>query len=581
MISNTGQTSLSASNVILGVGFTTGAGTYTVSSIGVDLRDQTGSTTPEVRIYEDNSGSPGTLVATMNNPGTITENAVNTYTAPSNTTLSAGTAYWVVTRNSAGATGTGLKVGTVANSALDSGTAPGWSIGTGIFKNANSDTSWRTTTVLIRFQVRGTIANTAPTVENTIPDQPAEAGTAFSYTIPGNTFADAEGDMLTYTATKPDNAGLPTWLRFRAATRTFSGTPPAAETVSVKVTASDGTASATDEFDIMVAADTTPPTLTSATVPGSGGSIALAFSEDLQSANLPPAAAFTVTVGGTAVTISALAAGTTPDALQITVSTLIGQGQAVVVAYTDPTGGDDAKAIQDTVGNDTPDFTTGSGDVPAVTNNSARPNEVLASWNLTPAGLAAGDQFRLLFLSSTKRDAVSTDIADYNTFVQDRAAAGHADIRAYSAGFGAVGCTGAVDARDNTSTTGMGVPIYWLDGTKVADDYPDFYDGDWDDEVNDKNESGTDAHDTSQSDNYTFTGCAEDGTEEFAGATNPRGLGATSGFVRIGRLNSSAVQADPIDGNDTARTNRHPPHVRALGGLRGGGCAVTDERRCR
>ncbi len=301
------------------------------------------------------------------------------------------------------------------------------------------------------------------------------------------------------------------------------------------------------------------PSLTSAVVLADGNTIQLAFSEDLQSTNLPPAAAFTVTAGGSAFTVTGVAAGSTEDVLEITVSPLIGQGQAVVVAYEDPTAGDDAKAIQDTVGNDTPDFTTGSGDVPAVTNNSALTNEVLASWSLTPTGLVAGTKFRLLFLSSTKRDAVSSDIADYNTFVQDRAAAGHADIQAYSGGFGAIGCTAAVDARDNTSTTGTGVPIYWLDGTKVADDYADFYDGSWDDEINDKNESGTDAHDTSQSDNYPITGCANDGTEEFAGATNPRSLGVSTGHVRIGRLNSSGTLQDPIDGNDTARTNLTRP----------------------
>ena len=305
-------------------------------------------------------------------------------------------------------------------------------------------------------------------------------------------------------------------------------------------------------FEVLVV----PPSLTSAVVPADGNTIQLAFSEDLQSANLPPAAAFTVTAGGTAVTVTGVAAGTTEDVLEITVSPLIGQGQAVVVAYEDPTNGDDANAIQDTVGNDTPDFTTGAGDVPAVNNNSALTNEVLASWGLTPTGLAVGDKFRLLFLSSTKRDALSSDIADYNTFVQDRAAAGHADIQAYSGGFGAIGCTAAVDARDNTSTTGTGVPIYWLDGTKVADDYADFYDGSWDDEINDKNKSGTDAHDTSQSDNYPFTGCKDDGTESFAGATRPRSLGAPLGFVRIGRPNSSE---GPIDGNDVARTGDTRP----------------------
>ena len=32
-----------------------------------------------------------------------------------------------------------------------------------------------------------------------------------------------------------------------------------------------------------------------------------------------------------------------------------------------------------------------------------------------------------------------------------------------------------------TPTTTSGVPIYWLSGSKVADDYEDFWDGDWDD----------------------------------------------------------------------------------------------------
>ena len=58
---------------------------------------------------------------------------------------------------------------------------------------------------------------------------------------------------------------------------------------------------------------------------------------------------------------------------------------------------------------------------------------------------------RLLFLSSTTRDATSSDITAYNTFIQNRAAAGHTDIQAYSNGFKVVGCTaGQVDARDNT-----------------------------------------------------------------------------------------------------------------------------------
>ena len=102
--------------------------------------------------------------------------------------------------------------------------------------------------------------------------------------FPTNTFADTDaGATLTYTATQSDDSVLPSWLSFAAATRTFSGTPTAAGTVSVKVTASDGTDSVSDTFDIVVsaAADTTPPEVESLTVPISGAEVELIFDEDL------------------------------------------------------------------------------------------------------------------------------------------------------------------------------------------------------------------------------------------------------------------------------------------------------------
>ena len=108
----------------------------------------------------------------------------------------------------------------------------------------------------------------APTVATMIPDQTAMSGTAFSYAFPAATFTDADSDTLTYTATKSDNSALPAWLSFTAATRAFSGTPQAAdvETVSVKVTASDGNSgSVSDTFDIVVSlpGDTTAPRVAS------------------------------------------------------------------------------------------------------------------------------------------------------------------------------------------------------------------------------------------------------------------------------------------------------------------------------
>ena len=181
---------------------------------------------------------------------------------------------------------------------------------------------------------------------------------------------------------------------------------------------------------------------------------------------------------------------------------------------------------------------------------------VPVDWSLKPTGLAVGDQFRLLFLSSTKRNASSSAIADYNTFIQTRAAAGRTDIRSYSTGFRAVGCTSAADARDNTSTTytatDKGVAIYWLNGAKAADEYEDFYDGSWDDEANDKNESGTNGPDTSLPANYPFTGCKLDGTEAFTESSS-RALGTASSLgSRVSRPNSSASGHGPLHSNDSA-----------------------------
>ena len=184
-------------------------------------------------------------------------------------------------------------------------------------------------------------------------------------------------------------------------------------------------------------------------------------------------------------------------------------------------------------------------------NGTARPTIVPSDWSLMPTGLGAGDQFRLIFISSTRRDAVPTDIADYNTFIQGLAAAGHTDIQPYSAGFAVVGCTADTDATHNTGTTGTGVPIYWLNGNtnspKVADDYANFYDGDWDEKRQNRNrdESGNSGPDTSGAGFYPLTGCEHNGTERFHSSTGVSlALGASS--VIVGRPNNSASDTGPI-----------------------------------
>ena len=105
---------------------------------------------------------------------------------------------------------------------------------------------------------------------------------------------------------------------------------------------------------------------------------------------------------------------------------------------------------------------------------------VPANWSLAPAGLSAGDRFRLLFTAYRTGNCTSSDLATYDSKVQGVAAAGHADIQSHSTLFKVIGSTATVDARDHTGTTGTGVPVYWLNGAKVADDNADFYDGTWD-----------------------------------------------------------------------------------------------------
>lgn len=97
--------------------------------------------------------------------------------------------------------------------------------------------------------------NAPPALITPIPNQSATEGVAFSYTFPEGTFTDADSDALTYTAFQTDSSALPAWLTFDGPTRTFQGTPGAGDvgTLSIRVVASDGDATASDDFSISVA----------------------------------------------------------------------------------------------------------------------------------------------------------------------------------------------------------------------------------------------------------------------------------------------------------------------------------------
>jgi len=111
---------------------------------------------------------------------------------------------------------------------------------------------------------------------------------------------------------------------------------------------------------------------------------------------------------------------------------------------------------------------------------------------IVPADLAPGAQYRLVFVTDGTRDATSTNIDDYNKFVTNDARGGTPgidtalDVALNAAGFNpntiewkAIGSTDSVAARDNTGTnpSSTGVPIYLIDGNRVANNNADLWDG--------------------------------------------------------------------------------------------------------
>ena len=177
---------------------------------------------------------------------------------------------------------------------------------------------------------------------------------------------------------------------------------------------------------------------------------------------------------------------------------------------------------------------------PAAVANIA-PQSVAADWPLIPTGLGIGDSFRLLFVTSTTTTADSSDIADYNELVQGRAAA-NTGLASFSDQFSALVSTSGVDARNNTATVGAGVPVHWLGGEKVADDYADLYDGDWD-SVSGITESGG-----------SYAGLVWTGGNKQGGKSGQRHAGAEE--VRLGDLGDATM---PLS-SPTARaaTESHP-----------------------
>jgi VCBS repeat-containing protein len=112
--------------------------------------------------------------------------------------------------------------------------------------------------------------NDAPRLANPVPNQEGLEDALWTFTVPATTFADIDGDTLTYSATTQGGGSLPIWMSFDPLTRTFLGTPTVGGGfVAIRVTASDGTASAVANFVFTIGSVNDAPTTSPVTLSAS------------------------------------------------------------------------------------------------------------------------------------------------------------------------------------------------------------------------------------------------------------------------------------------------------------------------
>ena len=578
LVSNIGQTGTatvavgSGSGFVMAQCFTTGtenAG-YTLESVELYFADGNPSNyTPRVSIYDANAmGIPGSSQVVLENP-TISQNSSNTFDAPTGTTLAKETTYCVVVEDtSSGALGFSLAA--TGFNEEDSDSLSQWSIADHRMYKSTSNTSWTSSAAhKVRIAVNGTAnaqTNTAPTAENS--DVTTDEDTDYTFAASDFNFSDTDsGDTL----------------------------------ASVKITTLPASGKGTLELDsTAITASDLPQTVTKAELDddklvysppaNANGDNYAGFSFRVNDGTVDSASAYTMTIDVTAVNDAATGRPTITGRAQVGQTLTVTRGDMADVDGLPTTGfptgyslqwyrvdmdngeveseisgatsttyvlvaADEGNKVRVRVS-----FTDGGGELESLESwrfprsrvAAAAPAEVtvMNSWALVPSGLSTGDRFRLIFATSTERDATSSYIDDYSSFVQSAAAAGHAAIRAYSDGFRAVGSTRDIDARDYTGTTGTGVPIYWLDGHKVADNYGDFYDGTWDNETNPTDEDGN-SRDLAGS-NAPYTGSNSNGTKRVSGSTYFT-LGETP--IIIGAL---AAPGGPLFAAATANADNRP-----------------------
>ncbi|WP_353858901.1 Ig-like domain-containing protein [Azospirillum formosense] len=186
---------------------------------------------------------------------------------------------------------------------------------------------------------------------------------------------------------------------------------PGNRVISITNVTDDGSSNNTSNLSgvsstVVVAAPA--PVLQSAAV--NGASLVLTYDVALDSANPPAAGAFTVTAGGSPVTVSNVAVDGANKTVTLTLAQAVTHGNAVTVSYADPTVGDDVNAVQSAWGG----IDAATITAQPVTNDTPNPNTTPPTLALTPvdayAYVVAGNPIFDLFnaVSASTMDSGQT-----------------------------------------------------------------------------------------------------------------------------------------------------------------------------
>ena len=199
LVTNSGETVnlTSASSAFLAQRFTTGpnASGYTIAEVGVFISNIGPTTTTVVSIREnDSSNTPGDLVATLTNPATFSNDALNMFTAPSNTTIDGVSTHYWITVNDGLTSNRGNFRGTTGDGQTGE---TGWSIGNARLWRSSESSAWNTDSVNLVISVRGSAGTSTASNDATLSDLELQDSSDDTTILSNPSFLPATTDYTT------------------------------------------------------------------------------------------------------------------------------------------------------------------------------------------------------------------------------------------------------------------------------------------------------------------------------------------------------------------------------------------------